>query len=392
MGGRHIAALTTHLRERLRMRDSRSGSGVGGVRGFLSWWRRSLLAWLPRSWRTALGFDRGRLLLRVQDEQLLLLLDDADGIRELARLPALRADDLIAAALQPLLSKKVQELPRWLVLPASAALRRRMALPAAAADRLRDVVGFEIDRQTPFTSDAVAFDARMLGRRERDAQVEVELVAVPRATLAKAEAALGDLTATLAGIDVLDGDGQTLGINLLANAQRRSRGDPWARWNLLLMLTATLAAAALLWQLLDNRRRAADAFEAATGGQVEKARQVAAQRQQLVDIVEGQAFLDRTRANRPTAVEVLNELTKRLPDTTHIEKFALESDRITLIGRSSEAPELVGKLEGSKLWRGPALTGALQPDARSGRDIFTLTADLAVTPVAAGGGQNAAGR
>lgn len=394
MGGGHIAALTTSLRDRLRVRNPGIGSGIGGVRGFLSWWKRSLLAWLPRSWRTALGFERGRLLLDVHDGQLQVLLDDADGIRELAHLPALPAGESVAASVLPLLGTKLQELPRWLVLPANAALRRRLLLPAAAADRLRDVVGFEIDRQTPFTSETVAFDARLIGRREQDGQVDAELIAVPKATLAKAENALGDLDSTLAGIDVLDREGHTLGVNLLATSQRRSQSDPWARWNLLLAVVAVLATAALLWQLLDNRKRAAEAFEVTARAEIEKARAVAAQRQQAIDIVEGQAFLDRTRASRPTAVEVLDEMTRRLPDTTHIEKFALESDRITLIGRSSEASELVGKLEGSKLWRGPALTGALQPDARSGRDIFTLTAELAVaqTPPAAKGGPNAPAR
>ena len=67
-----------------------------------------------------------------------------------------------------------------------------------------------------------------------------------------------------------------------------------------------------------------------------------------------------------------------LPDTTYMEKVAIENDKLTLIGLSSEASSLVQRLEGSPLWRAPALTGALQPDPRSGRDRFTLTADLAV--------------
>ena len=58
-----------------------------------------------------------------------------------------------------------------------------MVLPAAAADRLRDVLSFEIDRQTPFAATDVAFDARVL-RRRPDGQLDVDLVVVavpPRA-------------------------------------------------------------------------------------------------------------------------------------------------------------------------------------------------------------------
>ena len=95
-------------------------------------------------------------------------------------------------------------------------------------------------------------------------------------------------------------------------------------------------------------------------------------------MVEGQAYLDQMRRGRPSAIEVIDELTRRLPDTTYMEKVAIENDKLTLIGLSSEASSLVQRLEGSPLWRAPALTGALQPDPRSGRDRFTLTADLAV--------------
>ena len=47
-----------------------------------------------------------------------------------------------------------------------------------------------------------------------------------------------------------------------------------------------------------------------------------------------------------------------------------------LIGLSREASSLIQRLQGSPLWRAPALTGALQPDPASGRDRFTLTAEL----------------
>jgi general secretion pathway protein L len=33
-------------------------------------------------------------------------------------------------------------------------------------------------------------------------------------------------------------------------------------------------------------------------------------------------------------------------------------------------------MEGSPLWRSPALSGAVQPDPATGRDRFTLTAEL----------------
>ena len=120
------------------------------------------------------------------------------------------------------------------------------------------------------------------------------------------------------------------------------------------------------------------------------------QRQQLVDIVEGAAFLDSARAARPTTVEVLDELTRRLPNSTYLEKVSMEGDRLLLIGLSPEASALVGKMEASTLWKSPALSGALQPDPRSRRDRFSLTAELigdtAAVPSPAEGVADGAGK
>jgi general secretion pathway protein L len=153
----------------LRDRFGRHAARWAGAGGFFAWWGRSLAAWLPRRWRLALGLDRGRLLLQADGDAVQLRLQDGDGVRDLARIPGLAADegDVLAALLSP----ELAELPRWLLLPAAAGLRRRLLLPAAAAERLRDVVAFEIDRQTPFAADAVAFDARLLGRRGGDGQL-----------------------------------------------------------------------------------------------------------------------------------------------------------------------------------------------------------------------------
>jgi general secretion pathway protein L len=377
----------TALRERLGVQSLRAG-------GFFAWWGRSLAAWLPRKWRTALGLDRGRLLLGVEGDALELRLQDGDGLRELGRMPLppeleVDGNDVFASLLSP----SMAELPRWLLLPAGACLRRRLQLPAAAAERLRDVVGFEIDRQTPFTAEDAAYDARLLSRRDGDGQLDVELVVVPRAALDAQRKALGAQSRLLAGADVAGANGEPLGVNLLPPAARYARSDPWRGWNIVLAAITVIALAAAMWQMLGNRRAAADGFAAVTGRQAEAARKVSVQRQRLVDLVQGQAFLDRSRSGRATTVEVLDELSRRLPDDTYLEKFALEGDRMTLIGQSSQASALIGRLEGSKLWRAPALTGALVPDPRTHRDRFTLVAVLVDTgPGAEGEGGDDAGR
>jgi general secretion pathway protein L len=110
------------------------------------------------------------------------------------------------------------------------------------------------------------------------------------------------------------------------------------------------------------------------------AREVSLQRQQLTDLAEGRAFIERLRRSRPTAIEVLDAAAERLPDNTWLEKLAIDNGQVLLIGLSGEASSLVGRLDGATPWRSPALTGVLQPDPASGRDRFTLSAELATGP------------
>ncbi|GAA4853769.1 PilN domain-containing protein [Luteimonas vadosa] len=346
---------------------------------FWAWWTQALASWLPLRVRKLFGLAHERLLLQPAGDSLRLVLEREAEARELGQVPWSGDDMLDPDPLQRLLAPRVADLPRWLVLPAGSGLRRSMVLPAAAEPRLRDMLGFEIERQTPFTAADVQYDARVTGRRD-DGQLDVELVVVPSAALDTALGGLGPVSRTLTGADLQSSDGRTLGVNLLPGARRHQRTDPWLGWNLALASVAVIALAASLWQMLSNRSQAADAFEAEVSALATRARTVSVEKQRLLGLVEGMRFLQATRAGRPTTVEVLDEFSRRLPDSTHLEKLSIEDDRILLIGLSRDASSLVRVLEGSDLWRSPALTGALQPDPRTGSDRFTLTAELVVTP------------
>ncbi|MFL6591666.1 MAG: PilN domain-containing protein [Luteimonas sp.] len=363
------------LRDSLGRYGAKLGLGAGGL---LAWWRTALASWLPPRWQALFGWARDRLLVAPEGDGFQLRLERGGETIDLGHLPMPepgRTGDTLA----PVLGPQVIDLPRWLVLPAGSGLRRRMLMPAAAVDRLHDVLRFEIERQTPFDASGVVFDARVLGRRA-DGQADVELIVVPKPSFDDALDALGPLADTLAGVDIAATGAAAAGVNLLPPGRRVRVADPTRKWNWALAAVAVLALAGGLWQLLENRRAAADALETQVASRSDTARRVALQRQQLTDAVQGSAFLDRARSGRPTNVEIMDELSRRLPDNTYLEKLAIEGDRLTLIGLSSEASALVSRLEGSPLWTSPALTGAVQPDPSTGRDRFTLMADIAIKP------------
>ena len=86
------------------------------------------------------------------------------------------------------------------------------------------------------------------------------------------------------------------------------------------------------------------------------------------------------RAQQPTMMELLNDLTVRIPDDTVLEKFSFNEGRMVLVGQSRQAAALVGLLQASPLLLTPAIAGAMQPDPRTGMDRFTLTGTVVGSP------------
>ncbi|MBV2209736.1 MAG: PilN domain-containing protein [Thermomonas sp.] len=349
------------------------------LRRFFAWWGRSLLEWLPVSLRRTLGVSQDRVLLH-PNETLQLVLQREERLHPLGELPLPlpQGGDPLAV----LLSGRVANLPRWLALPASLGLRRELTLPAAARERLRDVLTFEVERQTPFALADVLYDGRVLHPRA-DGQLQAELVVLPRAQLAAATARWPGVDLALAGLDLAAESGRPLGVNLLPQAQRARRKNPWRLWNLGLLLLAVFALCAALSQLLDNRAAAAAELQKTISQREPQARSVSAQRQQIMDAVEGGAHLAQQRNGRASAVEVIDALAQRMPDGTYLEKLSIDGDQLTLIGLSNQAAALVGQLEGAPQWSSPALSGPLQQEPRTRMDRFTLVAKLKVATTAA---------
>lgn len=328
-------------------------------------WLAALLLWLPERWRG---------VLRSTDSRLWLL-PAADGGWTLRGGGDHDTETAVPAGSTLSLTQFPRDRARWLLLPATAVLRRELRLPLAAADRLRDLLRHQIDRETPFTADQVAFDARVLGRDESGKQIRVALVVLPIATLNAHVAAATAIAGGLRGVDVADPDGRPLGLNLLPSTQREHRRDPTVQLNLLLAGISVLALFYAGWQSLDNRRDAVAALSAEVETQRTAARQAAALRKRLDDAVEGASFLAQARSERPRVIDLLNDLSERLPDGTWLERLNIADRRVIVVGYSNQASALVARLQQSPHLGAPALAGSLQPDPRSGRDRFTITAE-----------------
>jgi general secretion pathway protein L len=147
--------------------------------------------------------------------------------------------------------------------------------------------------------------------------------------------------------------------------------------NLGLAAVALIAVLFGLAHALENRRAALRELQATVESRRNDARLASALGAQLKQAIEGAGFLARARAAKPPMLALLADISHRLPNSTWIERFSQSDKQVFLTGTSTEATALVQRLQGSSLLRTPALSGSVQPDAATGRDRFTLTAELA---------------
>jgi general secretion pathway protein L len=342
---------------------------------FLTWWGGELAALLPASWRALFGGGAQWYLLQRVDDRWELRRAGAPEVR--AQWPRGSEAAIEQAALAAAISDvERQDLRLALMLPATAVLRRRLLLPRAAADNLAQVGAFEMDRQTPFRVEQVYYAVLERDTPAPAGRFFAELVAVPRDTL---DPLLGELEGAgiqVDAVDVAEGAGR-LGVNLLPPGRVPHRSDPRRRLNLALAGVVVLLLVLALAQWLDNRTQALATMQAQVQAMQVEAQQVAALRQQLQDNAGAASFLVQRKQNRVTMLDLLRDLTVRLPPNAWLERLSIDpSGQVGFQGQAPQAAALIDALKDSKVVRDPNFQGSIQPDPATGKERFYMVAQL----------------
>lgn len=347
--------------------------------GFFSWWGRELLACLPERWRKVLTERSESLLLDLRGDEIVVWREHDAGIREYARIRRDLAPEAQVAEFRRLREAIDDPMVRAVFcIPAERVLTRTLSLPAAAEDNLRQVLSFEMDRQTPFKADQVYFDSRVVGRDANGRSVQVELVLIPRAQL---DQELSALPAGAADLDAVDSWNGAPGAgrrhtNLLPPERRARRRDMRLPLNLGLAALAVILLIVNMNESLANRAAAVESMRAEVDKAGVEAKQVAALRKTLADSISGANFLTERKRKGPLTVALINDLTERVPEDTYLERLQIENKQVQLQGQGQEAAKLIALLAASPCLGNPGFQGQVQPDARTGKERFQINAEL----------------
>ncbi|MFQ5565593.1 MAG: PilN domain-containing protein [Paracoccaceae bacterium] len=344
---------------------------------FFAWWFGELRACLPNavvgflfgaSERLEVALDPGeaRFVLRRNDNARELgsvALDDTSG-----KAPSSAARRLLRRAGAPTGQVTLR-------LPAGQVLRPNVELPIAAAENLREVLAFEMDRHTPFSSEGVLFDFRVAGSDAELQRLNVELLIARKHDVDRARA----LAATM-GLSPDHVTGPVTGedcFNLLPAAERPRPGRLLPRLvGAAAVVTLALAGVALgLW--FERRQETLERLEARVAELRATTGETGRLEEKVAHLLAISGYLVEQKLRRPQMVEILDEVTRRLPDEHWLISYSFRDGTIRLAGYSDDPSSVLRLLEQSDLFSEARFAAPVTMDPRIGKERFNMVATVA---------------
>lgn len=344
------------------------------LRRFWRWWSGEILEVVPRQVRDIFDHQQRVLVVSAEADDLRarLLPALAEAGAETADPGELWAEaDIAVVELSPL-----------------QAVRRRVSLPLATEDRLADVLGYEMNRFTPYAQEDVYFDYRVADRDTARQVVNVDIVVTLRNTV---DAILGRLLeygilpskVTLQGV-VGTVDHDLAMINLMPERSRRRTISKREIVPAALTATAVLLALVAVGYPLAQQWLRLQELDAEIAGLRTAAISAQDTMEEIAAAARQGGFFAEKWASTPTKIQLLDEISRVVPDDTWLSQVQVKQDTVRIQGESEGASSLIGLLETSELLRDVRFSSPVTKNPRTSQDRFVIQAVIE-TPAGEGG-------
>lgn len=96
-----------------------------------------------------------------------------------------------------------------------------------------------------------------------------------------------------------------------------------------------------------------------------------------IDLLQARvAEIAQRKSGRPSMLNLLDSVTRSIPDHTWVRNWVLDNELLTLFGESADTTDLISRLEASPLLRDVHYDSAITRDPNSDRDRFRISATV----------------
>ena len=361
----------------LNQRASMTSKISKSLNQFFTWWISELLGVLGPAMRERVQGRRNYLILEKQEQEFRARYGYRGNLRSIGQF-SLDGDNPDQSALPDItrVTDKVDEIV--LFLSKDELLEKTISFPAATEPNLRNVVGYEMDRYTPFSADQVYFGCRITGRDPSNQRITVSITLIPRKKLDPTLEALNAIGIKIGAVAPAEYASESLyAFNLLPESEqsiRLKRKRLRQRWQWAFLLLAIVGAVIAFTFSQNQRLQNLQEMVVEPKAMAETARQVKAE---LALLNDSRTFLITKKNDELSVLIVLNELTQMLPDHTWISRMEWQQERVLkLTGESAEASALISLLEDSEYLQDVRFASPVTTNPRTQKERFVILVQL----------------
>lgn len=353
--------------------------------GFWRWWIDELSQLVPERFAVLRHASRVPFLAIDRDEVTLVEPRPAPGLVGQVNLAPLD-EERRRLAVRALLERVGEARGRARIcLGHDEALVRRAAMPAATEENLRQVLGFEMDRLTPFRADDVYFDYRVVSRDAAAGQLTVQLAVARRELVDARVEKLRAWGANVQGVSVRDDVAHSAPLDLLPSEQHGERQSARERMvqRTLVVAIGALAVVALLlpaWQ----KRDTIIALHPVLAQVKQAAESTDAIARELEKQVADYNFLLARKHGTYPVLALVEEVSRLLPDNTWVQQLDVKTTgktrEVQVAGETSSSSRLIEILEQSTLLQNATPKGPVTRGSLPNTERFAIGAEVRPRP------------
>ena len=348
------------------------------IKQFFLWWGRELAFFVPENLRQRLSDKSGYVYLRIDEEKFKIFGTINGQTKTIAEL------DFNEQGLSHFkqLIETHDELKKArivLSLTSRQAIEKMMALPAVAKENINQVVGFEIDKYTPFSQQQVYFSLKQVGKEENGV-INIQIILTPKEIL---DAIFLQLNNAQVYPDIVEYENVANNFkedyktyNLIPEWERPAKNRVVQAATVFLSIIMTLLILAVFIYPVWHEELAVEKLKQEIKSLKNDTDFVQEQQLDLDKMIEETEKLNTVKQKMPAVLDLVNILSDLIKEDTWLTHLQLKNGRLQIQGQSPAAEGMIGILEASPLFSNVRFVSPLTQDKRTGLDRFQISANV----------------